>query len=33
MLTRALIEGRSEDKVKVYTVPRLLIIDGIGNSH
>jgi hypothetical protein len=32
-LSRALTEGRPEDKVKVYTVPRLLIIDEIGNSH
>jgi DNA replication protein DnaC len=29
-LTRALSEGRLEDKLKVYTVPRLLIIDEIG---
>lgn len=29
-LTRALAEGRLEDKLKVYTVPRLLIIDEIG---
>jgi DNA replication protein DnaC len=29
-LTRALNEGRLEDKLKVYTVPRLLIIDEIG---
>ncbi|MDQ7839619.1 MAG: IS21-like element helper ATPase IstB [bacterium] len=29
-LTRALAEGRVEDKLKVYTVPRLLIIDEIG---
>ncbi len=29
-LTRALTEGRLEDKLKVYTVPRLLIIDEIG---
>jgi DNA replication protein DnaC len=29
-LTRALTEGRLEEKIKVYTVPRLLIIDEIG---
>jgi DNA replication protein DnaC len=29
-LTRALGEGRFEEKLKVYTVPRLLIIDEIG---
>jgi len=29
-LTRALAEGRFEDKLKVYTMPRLLIIDEIG---
>jgi len=29
-LTRALAEGRLEEKLKVYTVPRLLIIDEIG---
>jgi DNA replication protein DnaC len=29
-LTRALAEGRLEDKLKTYTVPRLLIIDEIG---
>jgi DNA replication protein DnaC len=29
-LTRALAEGRLEDRLKVYTVPRLLIIDEIG---
>jgi DNA replication protein DnaC len=29
-LTRALGEGRLEDKLKVYTVPRLLLIDEIG---
>jgi DNA replication protein DnaC len=29
-LTRALAEGRLEDKLKVFTVPRLLIIDEIG---
>jgi len=29
-LTRAMGEGRLEDKLKVYTVPRLLIIDEIG---
>jgi len=29
-LTRALNEGRLEDKLKHYTVPRLLIIDEIG---
>lgn len=29
-LARALSEGRLEDKLKVYTVPRLLIIDEIG---
>lgn len=29
-LTRALSEGRLEEKLKVYTVPRLLIIDEIG---
>jgi DNA replication protein DnaC len=30
VLTRALAEGRLEDKLKAYTVPRLLIIDEIG---
>jgi DNA replication protein DnaC len=29
-LSRALAEGRLEDKLKVYTVPRLVIIDEIG---
>ncbi len=29
-LTRAASEGRLEDRLKVYTVPRLLIIDEIG---
>ena len=29
-LSRALSEGRLEDKLKVFTVPRLLIIDEIG---
>lgn len=29
-LTRALAEGRLEDKLKLYTVPRLLIVDEIG---
>jgi len=29
-LTRALTEGRLDDRLKVYTVPRLLIIDEIG---
>ncbi len=29
-LSRALSEGRLEEKLKVYTVPRLLIIDEIG---
>jgi DNA replication protein DnaC len=29
-LTRALAEGRLDDKLKVYTVPRLLIVDEIG---
>lgn len=29
-LTKALNEGRLDDKLKVYTVPRLLIIDEIG---
>jgi DNA replication protein DnaC len=29
-LTRALGEGRLEDKLKLYTVPRLLIVDEIG---
>lgn len=29
-LTKALIEGKLEDKLKVYTVPRLLIVDEIG---
>lgn len=29
-LTRALAEGRFDDKLKVYTMPRLLIIDEIG---
>jgi hypothetical protein len=28
-LTRVLTEGRLEDRLKVYTVPRLLIIDEI----
>ncbi len=26
-LTKALSEGRFDDKLKVYTIPRLLIID------
>ena len=30
MLTKALAEGRLEEKLKVYTVPRLLVIDEIG---
>ncbi len=30
VLMRALAEGRLEDKLKAYTVPRLLIIDEIG---
>jgi len=30
-LTRALAEGRFEDKLKLYTVPRLLIVDEIGS--
>jgi len=29
-LTKALTEGRLEDKLKLYTMPRLLIIDEIG---
>lgn len=29
-LTKALREGRFEDKLKVYTIPRLLIIDEVG---
>jgi DNA replication protein DnaC len=29
-LTKALAEGKLEDKLKLYTVPRLLIIDEIG---
>lgn len=29
-LTKATAEGRLEDKLKFYTVPRLLIIDEIG---
>ena len=29
-LTKALSEGRFDDKLKVYTIPRLLIIDEIG---
>ena len=29
-LTKALAEGRLEEKLKLYTVPRLLIIDEIG---
>ena len=29
-LTKALSEGRLDDKLKVYTIPRLLIIDEIG---
>ena len=29
-LTRALTENRPEDKLKLYTIPRLLIIDEIG---
>ena len=29
-LTRALAEGRLDDRLKVYTVPRLLIVDEIG---
>jgi DNA replication protein DnaC len=29
-LTRALTENRLEDKLKLYTIPRLLIIDEIG---
>lgn len=29
-LTKALAEGRIEDKLKLYTMPRLLIIDEIG---
>ena len=29
-LTRALAEGRLEEKLKLYTVPRLLIVDEIG---
>ena len=30
MLTKAMGEGRLEDKLKLYTIPRLLIIDEIG---
>ena len=30
ILTRALTENRLEDKLKLYTIPRLLIIDEIG---
>jgi len=30
VLTRALAEGRLEEKLKLYTVPRLLIVDEIG---
>ncbi len=29
-LTRAAAEGRQDDRLKLYTVPRLLIIDEIG---
>ena len=29
-LTKALSEGQSDDKLKVYTIPRLLIINEIG---
>jgi DNA replication protein DnaC len=29
-LTKALIEGRLDDKLKLYTVPRLLIVDELG---
>ena len=29
-LTRALSEGRLEGKLKMYTVPRLLLVDEIG---
>jgi DNA replication protein DnaC len=29
-LTKALAEGRLEDKLKLYTMPRLLVIDEIG---
>ena len=29
-LTRALMENRLEDKLKLYTIPRLLIVDEIG---
>ena len=29
-LTRALAEGRLEDRLKVYTVPRVLILDSCG---
>jgi len=29
-LTRALSAGRLEDKLKMYTVPRLVLIDEIG---
>ena len=29
-LTKALAEGKLEDKLKLYTVPRLLIVDEIG---
>jgi DNA replication protein DnaC len=29
-LTRALAEGRLDDKLKLYTVPRVLIVDEIG---
>lgn len=31
-LTKALAEGRLEDKLKLYTVPRLLIVDEIGSA-
>jgi DNA replication protein DnaC len=30
-LTRAVAEGRLDDRLKVYTMPRLLIIDEIGH--
>ena len=30
-LTKALSEGRFDDKLKLYTIPRLLIIDEIAN--
>ena len=30
-LTHALAEGRLEDRLKVYTMPRLLLIDEIGH--